>query len=121
MKKTLFILSTIIIFAAMSCSEDYSDPKVLSGTIWRCSSFPAVSMFENSEYVELQFISTSQVASWQKYKDESVYKSDIIASYTISNKTITITDTGSENYTGEIENTKMTLLIEGNTLVFRKQ
>jgi hypothetical protein len=125
MKRTLFIFFSIIVFTAMSCTEDYSDPKVLSGTTWRCSSFPAISDYDYLEYVELQFISTSQVASWDKPKNGSIFKEDIIGSYTISNKTITIyvQSGNSVTITGVIENKKMTLLIpqSNTTLIFIKQ
>ena len=119
MKKTSLILLIIFTFAAMSCTEDYSDPKVLSGTTWRCSSFPSISSSENLEYTEFQFISTSQVAMWDKPKNGSAFKYDMIGSYTISNKTITISF--SITSTGVIEGKKMTLLINGYTWVYTKQ
>ena len=118
MKKTSLILLIIFTFAAMSCTEDYSDPKVLSGTTWRYSS-PIKSSSEYWEYIELQFISTSQVAIWYKPRNGSAFKQDGLISYTISNKTITISF--AITTTGVIEGKKMTLLIDGLTCVFTKQ
>ena len=69
----------------------------------------------------MQFISTTQVAEWQKPKDDSVFKNDRIGTYSISDKTITITDTGSDDSVGIIENSKINLLVDGINLIFIKQ
>jgi len=122
MKKFFFIFLVTIAFLAISCTEDYTDPKVLSGTTWRCSSFPDdISVY--LDYVELKFVSTSQVTILTRYKDGSFDENDEIATYTISGKTITIFDPNPDfgDYVGEIDNSKMNLLVDGIKRIFIKQ
>jgi len=120
MKKIIFYFLVIISFTTISCT-DYTDPKVLSGTTWRCSSFPDY-LSDSYEYIDLQFISTSQVDAWQKPKDGALHKSETPESYIVSGKNITI-GSGTEAITGTIENKKMSLLFPSGqvTLIFTKQ
>jgi len=124
MKKIILISLTVIAFIAISCTEDYSDPKVLSGTTWRCSSFPVIDGSNNLyDYAELQFISTTQVQAWEKPKDGPLFKSGS-ASYMISNKTITFFDPESDeniSITGVIDNKKITILNNGYSFIYIKQ
>ena len=123
MKPMIFITLAFIAILTNSCSEDFTDPKALSGTTWRCSTISEESGFSGEyEYFELKFISTSIVEVWNKPINDNLYKSDVDAAYTISNKTITITMSGSSNtLTGIIDNKTMTIISSDYTLVFTKQ
>ncbi|HET7733804.1 MAG TPA: hypothetical protein VFK73_08185 [Paludibacter sp.] len=121
MKKLIFITLALIAMMTISCTEDFSDPKALSGTNWRCSSFSDASMTAEYDYVELRFVSTTSVEGWQKAKNGSVTKSGTAATYSITDKTITINTGDSENLVGVIDNKTMTFVSGGETLKFTKQ
>lgn len=102
-----------------SCTEDFTNPKVLSGTVWRCTTFTDSNMATEFDYVELKFISTSEVEGWNKPKNGTPTKPGATATYSIKDKTITIT-TGTETLTGIIDN-KSIILTEGEvSLTFIK-
>lgn len=122
MKKLIFISLAIISMIAFSCTEDFSDPRVLSGTNWRCTNLATIDMYEGYDYIELRFTSTSTVESWIKEKSSSsATKNDVTATYSINDKTITIVAEEYETLIGLIDNKTMTLIEDGNSLVFKKQ
>ena len=123
MKPMIFITLAFIAILTNSCSEDFTDPKALSGTTWRCSTISEESgLSEEYEYFELKFISTSTVEIWNKPINGNLFKSDVNSTYSISNKTITITMSGSSNtMTGIIDNKTMTIISLGYTYIFNKQ
>jgi len=90
MKKYILPILIVIAFISNSCT-DYSNVKLISGTVWRCSSFTDVEMAQTYEYVEFHFISETQVQMWEKKKNEYLYQSSGTLKYSISGKTITIT------------------------------
>ena len=110
----------IIAILTTSCTEDFTNPKNLVGTIWRCSSFPTGSGMENYDYEELRFTSTSSLEVWGKEKNASAQKVNNTYSYTIENITISITYTGI-TVVGTINNNKMTVNQNNITAVFVKQ
>lgn len=123
MKQIIYITLAFIAILSNSCSEDFTDPETLSGTIWRCSSISEESgLSEEYEYFELRFISTSTVEIWNKPINDDLFKSDVNATYSISNKTITISMSGSSNtLTGIIDNKTMTIISSDYIYVFTKQ
>lgn len=122
MKKLIFISLVIITIFSVSCTEDFTNPKTLSGTTWRCSSFAEDDWMKNEyEYVEMRFISTTQIEGWAKWIDGDLSKSGI-ANYTISGNTITfISEPSNTTETGTIDKEKMTINESGHILVFIKQ
>ena len=123
MKPMIFITLAFIAILANSCSEDFTDPKALSGTTWRCSTISEESgLSDEYEYFELKFTSTSTVEIWNKPINDNLFKSDVNATYSISNKTITITMSGSSNtMAGIIDNKTMNIISLGYTYIFSKQ
>ena len=122
MKKLIFITMAIIAVMTTSCSEteDFSDPKNLVGTTWSCGVFPSGQGLEDYEYIELKFISTTQLEVWGKEKNANAQKTNYTYTYSINNKTITITY--SEGVlVGTIDNNSMTLTESGYTLIFTKK
>ncbi len=122
MKKLIFITLAIITIFSISCTEDFTDPKVLSGTIWRCSTFSDDDWMKNEyEYVEMRFISKTEIEGWAKWIDGDLSKSGS-TTYTISGNTITFASESSNiTETGTIEKDKMTINESGHILVFIKQ
>ncbi len=132
MKKHILHTLIAIAFISNSCT-DYTNPKIISGTIWRCSSFTDAEMALTYEYVELHFISETQVQMWEKKKNDYLYQASGTLKFTISGKTITITipalpqdftTTGPntpQDITAVIENNKLTMPFTDYTLVFFKQ
>lgn len=108
----LFLTLALVAILTISCTEDFTDPKVLSGTIWRCTSISSdTSNFfvrNKIDYYEIKFTSTSTLENWFKYNDENPVKSSLNYTYLISGKIITINFTGGTN-TGIIENKTMKL------------
>ena len=104
MKKIIFISFALITILATSCTQDFSDPTVLSGTTWRCNVNNDV-----TDYVEFRFTSTSTVEIWLKPKSESVYRYQPTVNlvYSINDKTITIYANG-DPLVGVIKNKTMT-------------
>jgi len=112
----------VMLFVVLSCSrdDDFTNPKNLSGTTWKCSSNTGFAV--DIEYALLKFNSTTIVEGWTKYKDKNEQK-DWTGSFTISDKKIII-DTGDdkETFTGAITGTEMNLTITDNVaFVFVKQ
>lgn len=122
MKKLFFITLTIITFFTISCTEDFTNPKVLSGTTWRCSTFSEDDWMKNEyEYVEMRFISTTKVEGWAKWIDGDLSQSGS-TNYTISGNTITlISESSNLTETGMIDKETITINELGHKLVFIKQ
>ncbi len=122
MKKLIFITLTIIAIISISCTDDYTDPKTLSGTTWRCSTFNEDDWMKNEyEYVELRFISTTEVEGWAKWIDGNLSKTGT-TSYKISADTITLTSESSDlTATGIIDNKTITMNYFDHILVLIKQ
>jgi len=120
MKK--YILLTLIAIALISVScTDYTDPKIISGTIWRCSKFTDSEMAQTYEYVEVHFISETQLQMWEKKKNDYPYQSSGSLSYTISDKTLTIkVPTSQQDVTATIENSELIMSFTNYTLTFTK-
>ena len=120
MKKLIFISLAIIALMSLSCNDDYTNPAKLSGTTWRCSTFTDATMSSEYDYFEFRFTSTTALEVWNKTKNGTATKVDNVYSYTIKDKTITISY-GNNSDTGTIDKTTMTVTSDGTTLVFTKQ
>lgn len=132
MRKIILYILIAITFISNSCT-DYSNPKTISGTIWRCNSFTDAEMSQSYEYVELHFISETQVQMWEKKKNDYIYQASGTLKFTISGKTITITipalpqdftttePNTPQDITAVIENNKLTMPFTNYSLVFIKQ
>ncbi len=120
MKKLILITLAVITIFSISCTEDFTNPKVLSGTTWRCSTFSEDSWMK-FEYLELRFISTTEVEGWAKLIDGDLSKTGS-TKYSISNNTITLTVESSDIIeTGIIDKETMTINESGHIFVFIKQ
>jgi len=123
MKKLIFITMTIIAIMTTSCSktEDFSDPKNLVGTTWRCSNFTNADEANTYDYYELNFVSTTQVEEWDKKKNANATKEEAY-SYSINGNAITLSiDAASFKSVGTIDKKTMSFTANGNTFVFTKQ
>ena len=132
MKKYILHILIAISFISNSCA-DYTNPKIISGTNWRCSSFTDAQMAQIYDYVELHFISETQVQMWEKKKNDYLYQSSGTLKYSINGKNITITipaipqditinnPSSPQDITAVIENNKLTMPFTNYTMVFIKQ
>jgi len=120
MKKFFYGSLVLISMLFVACSEDYTDPKALSGTTWRCSDFSGNTLYTSTfDYLEFRFVSTSTVEGWNKLKGGAVEKNGS-ATYSIKGNILTI-ETGGGSQTVTIDKKTMTMSDEGVTLVFKKQ
>ena len=121
MKKSIFLIITIIAVFITSCSKneivDYTKPENLSGTTWKCTT--GTNWEADIEYLLLVFTSTTNVELWTKLVNETVRK-DGIGLYTISNDTISILFED-ELLTGIINGEKINLRSDGNIFPFLRQ
>ena len=119
MKKLTFLVMTIVALIATSCSkaktDDFTYPKKLSGTTWKCE----LVLSEDIEYYLMVFTSTTTVEAWTKYIGE---EEDLVSicSYTISNNTISILDEDIIQI-GIICGETITTTVDDKTCVFYKQ
>ena len=120
MKSTikLFIALTIFTFMLSSCGDQEEEitPQNLSGTIWRCNSIPTE--LNDYEIFEVRFTSTTAGATWGKLSNDVLKKIDDFE-YTINDKTIIAV--GEIDFSGTIENNKLSLTSDGLTINFTKQ
>ena len=124
MKKLIFISMAIIAIMTTSCTEDFTNPANLVGTIWKATDFSKSPTFtdENLEYVYFKFTSATNVEGWQKTKNTATESNSGSATYSISGKTITFNAEGNTT-TGTIEGNKITYTMggSGEYVVFVKQ
>ena len=114
----------IIAIMTSSCTEDFTNPANLVGTIWKATDFSKAPTFSNGsyEYVYFKFISATSVEGWQKSKNATSESNSGTATYSISGKTITF-NAGGDSTTGTIEGNKITYSMgsTGEYVVFVKQ
>lgn len=122
MKRLIFITLIITAIISISCTDDYTDPKTLSGTTWRCSTFNEGDWMKNEyEYIEFRFISTTEVEGWAKWIDGDLSKTGTTG-YTISGNTITLNSASSDlTVKGTIEKKTMKMNYFDHILVLTKQ
>jgi hypothetical protein len=120
MKKFLYLSMVVITMLFVSCTEDFTDPKALSGTTWRCSDFSSISDYSTtSEYIEFRFTSTTAVEGWSKEKNATVQQG-WTGSYSVKGNVLTITSEG-DTQSLTIDKKTMTMSLGGISLVFNKQ
>jgi len=117
----IFVTLALVAIMSISCTDDFTNPKNLNGTTWRCSTFPVTEMSMIVEYIEVKFTSTTTGKSYYKMKNEDATKLDTFT-YTIVGDKITIISEGKTSPgVGTIDKKTMTFIQDGVTLVFTKQ
>jgi len=89
MKKLVLVTLGLITILGFSCTYDYTDLNILSGTTWRCGDFLGSTTYSIMEYKEFKFLSTDSVEEWNKLKHNPAKKRQTMF-YTLKNDTITL-------------------------------
>ena len=118
MRKLFFMILGFIsiTLSTTSCTKDYSNPENLVGTTWRCDSLYDV------EYLDLRFVSISDVELWTTYFGDNTPEKDGTYTYAVSDNSISIVDDeGNEFLAGEINGKDLELYANGVKFIFEKE
>jgi hypothetical protein len=89
MKKFVLVTLGLITIVGFSCTPDYTNLNMLTGTTWRCGDFLGSTTYSIMEYKEFRFLSTDSVEEWNKLKHNPELKRQTMF-YSLKNDTITL-------------------------------